>query len=331
MERKCVVLRCIAVSSRPVWPTTEHWLWLWHFSMDALKTWCFVKVKLPISLVPSPFTSGWWLKKSLLEFAEQQARSLLGRARLRVESALWSYVRVVVMEDPPPWLATPPHVMDSWGARPLRWLSVLVFVSQLFSINVQTFKKSTYSYPSPNQGCPSSYLKSSLRIKWFSHSNIFMYLCRDFFIHRKCTFDQLFSVWKNVGQQLVPILNSHRTFCCFCYVGNKTYINTHFLKLFFMLVVWEKLNLRSWSDDFKTEVDVVEHPYLRLISPASCYLNSHSHSDHRKWVNCPSPFTPQLCSPSSLKRDSASIWANTHNGSQGMSLGSWYLICLLEA
>ncbi len=53
----------------------------------------------------------------------------LGRARLRVESALWSHVCViiVVMEDPPPWpadppwLATlPPYVMDGWGTRPLR-------------------------------------------------------------------------------------------------------------------------------------------------------------------------------------------------------------------
>ncbi len=40
---------------------------------------------------------------------------LLGRARLRVESALWSHARVVV-EDPHPQLATPPYVMDGYGA-----------------------------------------------------------------------------------------------------------------------------------------------------------------------------------------------------------------------
>ena len=59
----------------------------------------------------------------------------LGRARLQVESALWSHVCVVivVVEPPPGWLTPlrgwlpPPHVMDGWGARPLRWLSVLVF------------------------------------------------------------------------------------------------------------------------------------------------------------------------------------------------------------
>ncbi len=53
----------------------------------------------------------------------------LGRARLRVESALWSHVCVVVVvvEDPPILAGRPPpYVMDGWGARPLRWLSVLV-------------------------------------------------------------------------------------------------------------------------------------------------------------------------------------------------------------
>ncbi len=44
----------------------------------------------------------------------------LGQARLRVESALWSHICVVVVVDPPPGWLTPPHVMDGWGARPLR-------------------------------------------------------------------------------------------------------------------------------------------------------------------------------------------------------------------
>ncbi len=46
-------------------------------------------------------------------------------------TALWSHVRViVVVEDPPSHKADPPlpddNVMDGWGARPSRWLSVLV-------------------------------------------------------------------------------------------------------------------------------------------------------------------------------------------------------------
>ncbi len=55
------------------------------------------------------------------EFLVECFVQFLGRARLRVELALWSHIRVVVMEDPPPpgWLP-PPHVMDGWGARPLR-------------------------------------------------------------------------------------------------------------------------------------------------------------------------------------------------------------------
>ena len=48
------------------------------------------------------------------------------------QAALWSHV-CVIMEDPPPWLADPPpclawDVMGGWGARPLRWLSVLVLL-----------------------------------------------------------------------------------------------------------------------------------------------------------------------------------------------------------
>ena len=31
------------------------------------------------------------------------------------------------MEDPPPPAGWPSHVMDGWGARPLRWLGVLVW------------------------------------------------------------------------------------------------------------------------------------------------------------------------------------------------------------
>ncbi len=49
----------------------------------------------------------------LLEF--DGVSVLLGRARLRVESALWSHVCVVIVVvvvmgvGPPPWLATPPQ------------------------------------------------------------------------------------------------------------------------------------------------------------------------------------------------------------------------------
>ncbi len=38
-------------------------------------------------------------------------------------SATVSLMESRVVDDPPP---TPPHVTDGWGARPLRWLSVLV-------------------------------------------------------------------------------------------------------------------------------------------------------------------------------------------------------------
>ncbi len=41
--------------------------------------------------------------------------------------ALWSHICIVVMEDTPPGWLPPPHMMDGSGARPLRWLSVLVF------------------------------------------------------------------------------------------------------------------------------------------------------------------------------------------------------------
>ena len=41
-------------------------------------------------------------------------------------AALWSHVWVIVVEDPPGWLP-PPHMIDGWCARPLRWLSVLVW------------------------------------------------------------------------------------------------------------------------------------------------------------------------------------------------------------
>ncbi len=42
------------------------------------------------------------------------------KLRMTKRAALWSQVRIVVVEDPPGCLTPPPHVMDSWGARPLR-------------------------------------------------------------------------------------------------------------------------------------------------------------------------------------------------------------------
>ena len=68
----------------------------------------------------------------------------LDRARLQVESVLWSHFCVIIVivivvgvEDPPGWLTPPswlpPHVMDGWGARLLRWLRYL-FVLECFDV-----------------------------------------------------------------------------------------------------------------------------------------------------------------------------------------------------
>ena len=61
-----------------------------------------------------------------IPFLRQLSTSVLGRARLTVESALWSHVCVDGLEDPPPpappwladppWLATPPP-RDGWLGR----------------------------------------------------------------------------------------------------------------------------------------------------------------------------------------------------------------------
>ncbi len=81
------------------------------------------------------------------------------------QAALWSCVCVIV-DDPPAWLPLPAwheNVMDGWGARPLRWLSVLISKSvgqlgkKLWS-KLQGFAHSTanWSLHLTTQVCPAT-------------------------------------------------------------------------------------------------------------------------------------------------------------------------------
>ncbi len=74
--------------------------------------------------------------------------TFLGRARLHVESALWSHVCVVVVivvgVGPPRAGYPPPHVTDGWGARLLRWLSVLVWRKSFW---ITQYHKETWALP----------------------------------------------------------------------------------------------------------------------------------------------------------------------------------------